>query len=42
MSQNSWNQGRSDAAKGQGPANKSNAPYQERQSYNAGYSSGKK
>jgi hypothetical protein len=42
MSEHHWKQGRSDAARGLGPTNKSNSPWWERQSYNAGYKSGKK
>jgi len=42
MSQNSYNQGSSDANRGLGPANLSNAHWKERQDYNAGYGQNKK
>jgi hypothetical protein len=40
--QNAWNQGRYDANSGKGPANSSGWSSQQRESYNAGYSHGKR
>jgi hypothetical protein len=39
--QSSWNQGRQDSGSGKGPSSQTGRTWQEKQSYDAGYNSGK-